>query len=64
MDPSRRQASGCSCPVADPLEHQSIDTFPGARFGKKCQFCSKKDVNSYELQILSYTPRRRIGQFI
>ena len=36
----------------------------GARSGKKCQFCSKKDVNSSELQMLSYTPRRSISQFI
>jgi hypothetical protein len=50
--------------AADPLEHNSTDTFPAARSGKKCQFCSKKDLNSSELQKLSYTPRRSISQFI
>jgi hypothetical protein len=50
--------------AADPLEHHSTDTFPAARSGKKCQFCSKKDLNSSELQMLSYTPRRSISQFI
>jgi hypothetical protein len=50
--------------AADLLEHHSTDTFPGGRSDKKCQFCSKKDANSSELQMLSYTPRRRISQFI
>ena len=42
----------------------AADPFPAARSGKKCQFCSKKDLNSSELQMLCYTPRRRISQFI